>query len=133
VPLISATLTEFKLLSEDDVIKLIQGPKSTTCELDVIPTQKLKDNLHYLIPVLTEIINRSLSSGVFPKDWKNAVIKPLLKKKGLPLEQNFRTIGLCQICPFCPKSLRNLPYNKLLQHIEINSLLPSYQSAYRHQ
>ena len=70
VHITSGTLSEFKLLSEDDIIKLIQGSKSTTCELDIIPTLRLKDNLQYVIPILTEIINRSLSSGVFPKDWK---------------------------------------------------------------
>lgn len=87
-------MTEFRPLSESEVCKLITESKSTTCELDILPTPKLKENLHCLAPVVTEIVKRSLLSSVFPSEWKNAVIRPLLKKKELPLElQNYRPVS----------------------------------------
>ena len=86
--------TAFKPLSEIDITKLVKTSKPTTCELDVIPTSKLKRHFTDLAPLVTEIVNRSLLSGVFPDEWKSAVIKPLLKKKGLPLElQNYRPVS----------------------------------------
>ena len=52
-PQVKTAFTEFRSLSEMDISQLIRESKSTTCELDVIPTPKLKDNLKYLTPVIT--------------------------------------------------------------------------------
>ena len=84
--MVDTSLTEFKPLSETEVSELIRGSKSATCELDVNPTPKLKDNLQCLTAVITEIVNKSLAPGEFPQEWKSAVIKLSLKKKGIPLE-----------------------------------------------
>ena len=73
----------FELLVEDDVRMLIANSKSTSCCLDPIPTHLLKSCSEPLIPVITNIINNSLESGIFPDSWKEAVVIPLLKKPGL--------------------------------------------------
>ena len=39
------------------------------------------ENVNTLLTALTNIINVSLSSGVFPPELKSAIVKPLLKKK----------------------------------------------------
>ena len=39
--------------------------------------------LEKLAPVFTSMINLSLQSGRFAKDWKVALVTPLLKKPGL--------------------------------------------------
>ena len=52
---------------------------STTCELDIIPTKFLKNVLMHCIPALTKVGNLSLSSGHFFKDWKLAIVRPLIK------------------------------------------------------
>ena len=93
-PQVKTAFTEFNLLSEMDISKQIRESKSTTCELDIIPTPKLKDNLKYPTPVITEIVNPSLETGVFPQEWKSTVIRPLFKKKGLSLElHNYRLVS----------------------------------------
>ena len=84
--MLPATFGDLRPISENEVSKLTMNSKSTTCELDVIPIQKLKYNLNLFIPIVTDIVNKSLTSGSFPNEWKGALIKPLLKKKGLPLE-----------------------------------------------
>ena len=45
--------------------------------------------------LLTDIVNLSFSSGLFPTSCKNAVVIPVLKKNGLDCEelQNFRPIS----------------------------------------
>ena len=55
-----------------------------TCELDIIPMEFLKKVLVHCIPVITKVVNLSLSMGNFFKDWKLAIIRPLIKsiKKG---------------------------------------------------
>ena len=40
----------------------------------------LLDCLDVVLPSMTDIINDSLVSGVFPTFYKSAIVKPLLKK-----------------------------------------------------
>ena len=78
-------LDTFKNLSTEDVRKLINKMKTKSCELDVLPTYILKEMLDHLLPTITKIINMSLMQGVFIDKWKNALVRPLLKKKGMEL------------------------------------------------
>ena len=63
----------FELLAEDDVRRLTANSKSTSCCLDPIPTNLLKSCGEPLVPVITNIINSSLESGIFPDSWKEAM------------------------------------------------------------
>ena len=55
-------------------------PKNS-CDLDHIPTPVLYDCLDEIIPIVTSIINKSLSSGIVPQCFIRALVKPLLKKR----------------------------------------------------
>ena len=59
--------------------------RSQSCELDAIPTKILKDTLHIIISAITQLINISLKTGIFAKEWKQAVVRSLLKKIRLKL------------------------------------------------
>ncbi len=63
--------------------KLVKSAKPTICMLDPIPSKLLKEVLPEVIDPLSAIINLSLSLGYFPKTFKLAVIKPLIKKTQL--------------------------------------------------
>ena len=88
-------MSRFQLLTETEVQKIILGSKATL---------KLKEYLPHLLPVITSIINGSPESGTFPHIWKTAIVWPLLKKKGLPLDR--KIIGQYQTCAFCPQFWR---------------------------
>ena len=72
--------SNFRKLEEDQVKKLVMSTKSKSCELDPILTTLLKKILCNLLPTITNIINLSLQSGIFPRSWKTSVVRPLLKK-----------------------------------------------------
>ena len=57
-----------------------------SCELDLLPTILLKLCFDTLLYPITNIINVTLCSGLFPDDFKQAQINPLLKKSSLPKE-----------------------------------------------
>ncbi len=63
--------------------------------LDPIPSKLLKEVLPEVIDPLSAIINLSLSLGYFPKTFKLAVIKPLIKKTQLDPKYlvNYRPIS----------------------------------------
>ena len=52
-----------------------------TCVLDPIPASLLFECSDQLVPLLTAIVNQSLTTGIFPSCVKSAVVKPLLEKK----------------------------------------------------
>ena len=120
---------EFVLLTDDDVRMLITNSKTTSCCLDPVPTSLLKSCIEPLIPVITKIINTSLESGVFPKDWKETVVVPLLKKSGLdPLFTNLRPVNnLVYISKLAERSV----FNQMHDHLVRSDLYPVLQSAYR--
>ena len=65
---------------EGDVSKLIMKLQMKSCESDLIPTHFLKDSLDSFLPVLTKLVNLSLTEGVYCDEWKVVILKLLLKK-----------------------------------------------------
>jgi len=73
--------------------------------------------------------NRLLQEGYLPPSQKSALIFLLLKKPGLDFtEQNYRPISHVI---FISKLIERVACNQITNYLEINSLLPSCQSAYR--
>ena len=120
----------FENTSEDEIKKLIVSSKSTTCSLDSIPTEILKKCLNQTLPTLTKLYNLSLRSGVVPNAFKRAIIKPLLKKHNLDINElkSFRPISNLS---FLSKILEKIVDQRLRDHLSSNNLYNSFQSAYR--
>ena len=70
----------------EEICKTIMCCPTTSCVLDPLPTQLLKTNVDILSPVITRIVNLSLTTGKFPSSQKSAIITPLLKKASLDPE-----------------------------------------------
>ena len=49
------------------------------CQPDVIPTDKLKRIVGGCLAALTHIINKSLETNQFCSEWKELLVKPLIK------------------------------------------------------
>ena len=79
----NASLTSFTLASLDEIRKIIQKSALKSCSSDPVPTWLLKEHLEVMLPVITDTVNLSLSTGVFLEQMKYASVKPLLKKSGL--------------------------------------------------
>ena len=79
----ASQLANFSPATSDEIRKIIEGSPSKSCQLDPLPTFLLKSCLDDLLPVITYIINSSMSTGDVPQQLKKAVVTPLLKKRGL--------------------------------------------------
>ena len=87
-------LVRFAPMTERQVSNVISSLKSKSSELDAIPTTILKKMLPNVIPLITKIVNISLTDGCFCRDWKTAVVRPLLKRLGLELIlSNYRPVS----------------------------------------
>ena len=79
-PFAGTGLCIFAPVSEDLIGKLINDAPPKCCALDPIPTALLKTCYEDLVPVITNIVNYSLLSGSVPQCFKQALVRPLLKK-----------------------------------------------------
>ena len=78
---------------------------------------------------ITKVVNLSLSTGHFFKDWKLAIVRPLIKslKKGTE-KSNYRPVSNLQLIS---KVVEKCTLNQLTDYCNKYNLLPEYQSAYR--
>ena len=121
--------SEFDLLSESEVFDLITASSKKSCPLDPIPTKLLTEYVDVLLPPITKIINLSLDSGHFPRTWKYALVRPLLKKDGLPpVFKNFRPVSNLA---FISKLVETVVAKQLRHYLNCNNLFPVFQSAYQ--
>ena len=123
-------LSTLRPTTEDEVLRLISKSPSKSSRLDPIPTWFLKENISQLLPVLTHIINSSLSSGIFPSGAHSAIIKPLLKKKTLDKNvlKNYRPVSNITVLG---KLIEKIACARLTEHMDHYNLADSHQSAYR--
>ena len=95
-PISSCTLTYFETVSVDDLLPLARRISKKSCDVDPIPAQLLTGCLDVLMPVITKMVNLSLETACVPNNRKEAVLKPLLKKK-ISITRISKTIVLFQI------------------------------------
>ena len=73
-------LSEFDLVTDDDVLKLIRGSTIKACKLDPLPATVMQSCYSALVLVFKTVINLSLSTGSMPDDLKIPSLRLLLKK-----------------------------------------------------
>ena len=89
-----------------------------------------KNCVEVLLPAITDIINQSLQTGIFPASLKSSLVIPTLKKPSLEPESlnHYRPISNL---PFLGKVIERVVCKQLMSYLDGNSLLASRQSAYR--
>ena len=90
----ASKLGELTPTSVDELRAIIKTAAPKSCSLDTLPTELLKDDLETHLPILTELVNSSLTSGHFPSALKHGVVRPLIKKANLDHNQmkNYRPV-----------------------------------------
>ena len=84
-----------------------------------------------LVAMITAIINSSLESSTVPDVFKQAVVRPVLKKVTLDEDAicSYRQISNLQ---FLSKLVEKEIARQLNVHLDMNTLRDPFQSAYRH-
>ena len=79
--------------------------------------------------IITLIINSSLQSGHFPEVWKEAIVKPLLKKYKSD-SSKFKNLRPASNLSHISKLTDNVVADQIQSHLAKNNLYPVFQSAY---
>ena len=129
-PHLTSTLSAFAPISAETLSKLIASAPTKHCELDPIPTHLLKLVVSELSPLILRVINNSLQEGIFPDEFKTALVTPRLKKPSLDAEcmNNYRPVSNLS---FLSKTIERAVANQLTEHLRRNNLMDPFQSAYR--
>ncbi|CAH2098371.1 unnamed protein product [Euphydryas editha] len=127
-PTPDSPLFQFSQFTNSDVKKNILAVSSNSVGSDCISRQMVIPIIDYLVPIITNIFNFSISSGTFPSCWKDAVIIPLPKK---PNSTSFSDLRPISILPFLSKVLERLTYNQLNLFLCRYNLLNPFQSGFR--
>merc|ERR1711888_315325 len=89
---------KMKSVHPDTILKILANLKtSSSCGLDNIDSYVLKLVRNEVAPVLTHIVNLSISQSIFPCSWKTAKVIPLHKKEGSLLPKNYRPVSLLSV------------------------------------
>ena len=80
--------------------------------------------------ILTDIFNKSISSAIFPKDWKKALVTPIFKGKGSKHDPtNYRPTCI-SVTSTLSKIFESAINKQLLEYLNLNNIITSDQSAY---
>ena len=117
-------------MTSDELKIIVNRSSPTNCDLDPVPTRLLKEQLDYIIPLMVDIMNKSLCSGVFPDCLKQAIVVPLLKKKSLDknVYSNYRPVSNLA---FLSKVIERVVAQRVNSHMDLNNMHETMQSAYK--
>ena len=84
------------------------------------------DGLSATLPVITSLINASLTRGIFPRSWKLVVVSPILKDGNHEEPNNNRPISLL---PILSKVCERVGLNQITPYLMSNERLSTRQSG----
>ena len=116
--------------TEREVLALLNSLNpNESCGPDKLPSRLLSLTAILIYEPLTKLFNLSLSQGIYPSKWKEAVVQPIFKNKGSSSDvNNYRPISLL---PSLSKIFEKIVFDRVYKHITTHSLLTERQSGYR--
>ena len=119
----------FQSVTANEVQAILMSiPSNKSPGHDKIPIKVYKDCLSSILPSITDLINTSLSSSVFPIAWKIAEVVPIPKTDDYELANNNRPISLL---PVLLKVCERVVHKQVDSYLILKDRLASTQSGNR--
>ena len=117
--------TCFRDITQTEILNLLHGLVSSKASgMDGISAKVLKIAAPVITPSLALIFNQSISTGIFPSDWKIARVTPIFKTGAKHDMENYRPISVISIVS---KIMEKLIYNQIYG---INGLALNWLKSY---
>ena len=117
----------FSPVSPNDIYNIICSLKNKNCDLNNIPVGVIKFIASVISPVICAIINKSISTGVFPDSLKIARVVPIFKHGNNMLKENYRPIS---ILPIMSKIFEKVAHMQLYNYLQVNEVIFSNQYGF---
>ena len=108
--------------------KIIFNIKNKSPGVDNLPISVFRDNFDLFGPVIVDLINKSLSQGIFPAELKMAKIVPIHKSGEKCRIENYRPISLL---PVFSKILEKVVGFQMDNYLTSNNLISRNQYGFR--
>ena len=119
----------FETVDTEEIKQIVSSmPTNKFPEIDQISMRVIKDSFPLILPTITSIFNTSLVSGIFPRDWKMAVIEPIPKNADHEQANNNRRISRL---PILSKVCERTVHNQLIPYLDTKQRLYSQQDGNR--
>ena len=121
---------KFNPVDELSIRRYIRELNKTYCSLDPINVSKIAVAFEAAAPFIASLVNKYIEECIFVTSEKVALLRPLLKKPGLDVEDmnSFRPVSNLS---FLSKIVERAMLDQLLPFLEENKIIPKNQSAYR--
>ena len=97
--------------------------------LELSPYTTLLEELSVeIVPILSILFNKSVTTGIVPSDWRTAHVSPVYKKGQKYNPENYRPISLTCIC--C-KLLEHFIVKHIMSHADTHNILYRLQHGFR--
>ena len=117
----------FRAVSSHEIRRVVVSFSSNKAPgFDKVTMSVIKEALPCILPVLTDIVNRSLLSSVFPAAWKISEVIPLLKDGDHEIPNNNRPVSLR---PAASKICERVALNQLMTYMTTKKRLSEHQSG----
>ena len=93
-----------------------------------IPAHLLKEGAEALARPLALLMNRTISEGSIPAEWKHAVLTPVHKSGPKDHPSHFKPIS---VLPVFSKILERAVHRMVYSYLHENKLLSQFQSGFR--
>jgi exonuclease III len=126
----SECFREFRCITEEELLKTIKSMSNKFCSLDPVPPWLLISCFEELKASMLYIANESLRLGIFPSEYKKAVVKPTFKGHGADKDSraSYRPVSNLS---FMSKLLEKIANTQFGEHLEAQNLHCAAQSGYR--
>jgi hypothetical protein len=105
----------FRPVSSYEIRKIANSfPSYKAPGVDKVSVSVIKDALTIILSTLTEIVNRSLLTAVFPLAWKKSVAIPILKEGDYEIPNNNRPVSLLTVAS---KICERAALNQLMEYM----------------
>ena len=118
-----------KKVEASSVLKSLTGVKiNKATGIFKISNKILKIAAPVIYKNLTDVFKLSITSGVFPSDWKIAKVSPLFKSGDLNNANNYRLIS---VLPTIARVFERLIFDQSYTYVNDKNFLYTYQSGFR--
>ena len=115
-------------MDANDIVLTVAHFLTQTRGNDGIPQLVIARALLLLTPYIAQVIDASLTSGIFPEPWIESLLVALKNTATPSTSTNFRPIAL--LC-FLPKDLENIVHDQIQEYLAVKKILNSRQAGYR--
>lgn len=118
----------FHEINIDVIYTVVKSIKSHAMGVDKINIKMLNIVLPFCTDLVLKIINLSLVTGAFPKEWKTSIVLPLPKISNAENVADLRPIS---ILPVISKVLERVVFNQFKTFLGDQNIIPALQSGFR--